>query len=137
MSDPLPIARLHHLSYQVADLERSLAFYRDLLGFRPIARPQMRFSGAWLYRDGLQIHLIADQDFTGTAGPIDSTDDHIAFFAPSLQAVESALHNRQIPYRKNVQSGSGLQQLFFHDPDGRTIECAEYPHHPDTDPPGA
>ena len=29
----MTIVGAHHTCYQVADLERSLAFYRDLLGF--------------------------------------------------------------------------------------------------------
>lgn len=134
MNESLPLAHLHHLSYQVSDLEQSLAFYRDVLGFRPIARPALKFPGAWLYRDGLQIHLLADQGFArGAGGHISSTADHIAFLTPNLARIEAILSGRDVPFRVNIQSGSGLRQVFFHDPDGRTIEFAEYPKHPDCD----
>lgn len=130
MPDPLPVTALHHLSYQVSDLDQSLAFYRDVLGFRPVQRPALRFRGAWLFRHGLQIHLIADQAFAATEKPISSTDDHIAFLVDDLTAVEAHLAQLGVAVRVNIQSGSGLKQVFFHDPDGRTIEMAEYPPTP-------
>ncbi len=128
---PLPTVGLHHLSYSVADVEGCQAFYEQVLGFQALERPAMGFPGAWLLRNGLQIHLIGGQ---GHQPPderaISSRDDHIAFASDDLRAVEQALQAHGVAYRENIQGGSGLRQLFFHDPEGRTIEVAEYPPHP-------
>lgn len=132
MADPLPLQALHHVSIQVTDVPQSVAFYRDVLGFQELQRPNMRFPGAWLIHAGVQLHLIGGQpDFAAEPGEeIRSTDDHLAFHTDQMQRVEEMLQTREIGYRVNIQGGSGLRQIFFHDPDGRTIEVAEYPPHP-------
>ena len=41
------IAQLNHVAIHVADVERSLVFYRDVLRLEPIPRPAFTFPGAW------------------------------------------------------------------------------------------
>jgi len=49
MTYPLPIQSVNHIARVTHDLETSLAFYRDVLGFRHIRRPNFAFPGAWLF----------------------------------------------------------------------------------------
>ena len=42
----MPITRLNHAVLYVRDLTRSVAFYTDVLGFRPVAMTPAGFSGA-------------------------------------------------------------------------------------------
>jgi glyoxylase I family protein len=58
---PLPILHLHHIAISVRDTDASVNFYRDVLGFRPIERPNFDFRGAWLLGYGIQIHIMKAQ----------------------------------------------------------------------------
>lgn len=116
----------HHISREVADVDKSLRFYRDVLGFKEIWRPNFSFDGAWLFNYGVQIHLILGSP-PNRLSEIATRADHVAFHTENLQAVEDRLHEHQIPFRKSVQSHTGVVQLFFHDPDGNHIEVGTYP----------
>lgn len=65
-----------------ANLEASVAFYRDLLGFLVVQRPSSlshsNIEGCWLWRYGLGLHLIQG---TPPARPaqIIPTSDHLSF----------------------------------------------------------
>lgn len=127
---PLPIRSLHHVARVTRHLDESRLFYRDVLGFREMARPQLGFPGAWLFNYGLQIHLIVNQP-TGEgeiAGPaIETRDNHLAFLVDDVDAVESRLMSHGVAYRVNHQTHTGLKQIFFRDPDGHHVEVACYP----------
>jgi catechol 2,3-dioxygenase-like lactoylglutathione lyase family enzyme len=126
MISPLPLRALHHVARLTKRLDASRAFYRDVLGFREIPRPSLRFPGAWLAGYGLQIHLIVDESIEEPAGPIDTRANHLAFHTDDNGAIESLLAEHGVPYRVNVQSDTGLKQLFFRDPDGHHLEVATY-----------
>jgi glyoxylase I family protein len=50
---------LHHVSVLVADTERALHFYRDVLGLAvESSRPDLGYPGAWLQVGDAQIHLL-------------------------------------------------------------------------------
>ena len=125
-AQPLPIESVNHIARVTGDLAASLAFYRDVLGFRPIRRPDFGFPGAWLYNYGVQIHLIA----TGAAGAgnadISIRADHVAFHVSDIERVRELLEEHGIPYKLNYVADTGVMQLFFHDPDGNHIEIGTY-----------
>ncbi len=126
----LPLDSINHLAREVADVDRSVDFYQNVLGFRPIRRPAFHFRGAWLYGYGVQLHIIE-----GTVPPpgpaISPRADHVAFHTSNIEGVESALREYKINYLRNVQGPTGMIQIFFLDPDGNHIEIAHYPEHPD------
>ena len=128
MSEALPIQSVHHISHVTRHLEESRAFYREVMGFRAIKRPDFDFPGAWLYNYGVQIHLIAtNQDETSDSGEIQTRADHVAFHVADTDRVEQLLQERDIPFRTNYVANTGVKQLFFHDPDGNHIEIGTYP----------
>jgi lactoylglutathione lyase len=54
--------QLNHVALHVADIERSAAFYRDVLKLEPIPRPAFTFPGAWFRLGGDQeLHLIGER----------------------------------------------------------------------------
>ena len=130
MSTPLPIRSVNHFARNTGRLEEMKSFYRDVLGFREIARPAFPFPGTWLYNYGLQIHLIVDESGAQAEGEISTRAGHLALHVDDIDAVEQELKNRGIEYRKNEVPLTGVTQLFLHDPDGFHIELGNYPPAP-------
>lgn len=126
MPAPIPIRFAHHVARLTKHLDASRAFYRDVLGFREIPRPNFRFPGAWLCNYGLQIHLIVDTTISDAQGPIQSRDNHLAFEVEDLPTVEKLLQEHGVEFRVNVQDDTGRKQLFFRDPDGHHVEVSLY-----------
>ncbi|MES9901927.1 MAG: VOC family protein [Sedimenticola sp.] len=53
------ITGLHHISLIVADTKRVLGFYQGVLGLLLMEdRPDLGFSGVWLWLGQQQIHLL-------------------------------------------------------------------------------
>src|ERR1700754_1976304 len=76
----MPELLLHHVSLVVTDLERALAFYRDVIGLPQIPRPAIPVPGIWMGCGDRQIHLILYTPGTFRDSPrIDIADAHFAF----------------------------------------------------------
>jgi catechol 2,3-dioxygenase-like lactoylglutathione lyase family enzyme len=116
IADPMLIG-LNHLTLAVADLERSFAFYKDLLGFRPAA---IWNTGAYLALGELWLCLSLDgqrgaapaPDYTHYAFGI-AQDDFAAFRARLLEA-------GVVEWRRNRSEGDSF---YFLDPDGHQLEA--------------
>jgi len=127
----IEIMDLHHISLPVTDLERSRAFYRDVLGLREIARPGFDFQGAWFAVGDRQLHLIVhDQPTLRTRG-IDSHDVHFAVRVKSYRATVAFLESQGYArnareetrrLRGNPAGKAGFPQIFILDPDRHVIE---------------
>ena len=131
MPDPLPIKSVNHVGCLTKRVEQSKAFYRDVLGFHEVSRPDFNVAGAWLYNYGLMIHLIHSDAAGDPDGEIRSRDNHLALHVDDLTAVERLLEQHGIPFRKTEIPDRGIQQIFFQDPDGHHIEIGKYPPTPD------
>ena len=114
------VTGMNHFTVLSSDLERSKAFYMQVLGLTEGFRPSFAFPGAWLYAgDQAILHIMAGKPMPPQpAGVI----DHMAFSAAGLQAAVDTLKQRQIPYDLHRLPGLGVWQLFFHDPDGAKVE---------------
>lgn len=123
---PLPLTAIHHIARETPNVEAMLAFYRDVLGFRQVWRPDFDFEGAWLFNHGVMIHLIHGPS-ANRPGEISTRADHVAFHTPDVAAVEAFLTEHAIPFKKAHVPKTGVTQFFFHDPDGNHIEVATYP----------
>jgi catechol 2,3-dioxygenase-like lactoylglutathione lyase family enzyme len=132
MPEPLPITAVNHVAVTTRQVERSTAFYRDVLGFRPVARPNFDFNGAWLFNYGLMIHIIENQQppVPDADGEIRTRDNHLALHSDDLARTEQLLREHGVPYRKTEIKDRGIKQIFFRDPDGHYIEIGTYPPTP-------
>jgi catechol 2,3-dioxygenase-like lactoylglutathione lyase family enzyme len=130
MPQPLPIKSVNHLGRITTRVDESRAFYRDVLGFREVARPNFDFPGAWLFNYGIMIHLIYNEAATGPVGEIQTRHDHLALHCDDLNVVERLLKEHGVPYRKNVIADRGITQIFCRDPDGHHVEIGTYPSTP-------
>ncbi|WP_031434869.1 VOC family protein [Methylomarinum vadi] len=112
---------LHHASLVVSDTEKSLHFYRDVLGMQQTARPKLPFPGAWLKIGEQQIHLLElDNPDPTTGRPAHGgRDRHVALTVKDLTPVKEALDKADVTYTLSI---SGRQALFCRDPDGNAIE---------------
>jgi glyoxylase I family protein len=117
--------RIHHASVVVADSQRALGFYIDILGMRlDPSRPDLGFPGAWLRVGEQQIHLLELNNPDTVAGrPAHAgRDRHTALQVRGLDELEQRLENAGIPY---TRSRSGRKAIFCRDPDGNGIEFVE------------
>lgn len=120
----IPIQRLNHAVLYVSDLERSVAFYRDLFGFEVIAR---RGPMAFLRAKGSENHhdlgLLALGPKARPA-PRGSTGlYHLAWQLDNVAALKAARATLQKAGAFTGQSDHGAtQSLYGVDPDGNEFE---------------
>jgi catechol 2,3-dioxygenase-like lactoylglutathione lyase family enzyme len=118
----MALAALDHYTINTLDLDATIRFYVDVLGFENGERPPFTFPGAWLYCSGKPVvHLVGDKapEETGT-GAI----DHIAFRAGGLGDFIRRLEDRGVPYSERDVPGVGIHQVFLHDPNGISLEIS-------------
>lgn len=124
------IFAIHHTSVIVAELERALAFYVDLLGLEIAGdRPEMAYNGAWLKVGDQQLHLLElpnPDPCTGRPGHV-GRDRHTAFKVHELDEIEARLQRAGVAF---TRSRSGRRALFCRDPDGNGIELIEVSEFP-------
>jgi lactoylglutathione lyase len=117
----------NHIALYVADLERSTAFYRDVIQAEVIADPFQDDRHVW-FRIGEhnQLHLI------GHGESPDVGNMHIAFSVPSLDDFLGRLKEFGIRHENGKGTASkarmrpdGVKQMYLHDPDGYWIEINE------------
>jgi catechol 2,3-dioxygenase-like lactoylglutathione lyase family enzyme len=111
---------MNHFTILTDDVPGTIAFYGDLLGLAAGPRPPFNFPGAWLYAgDAPILHVIGGQSRAELkAGVI----DHMAFTASGLTETLAKLDARGLAYECRRLIGSGVWQLFFHDPNSARVE---------------
>jgi glyoxylase I family protein len=114
-------AGIHHVSLNIADTERSLAFYCDTLGLASLPRPAFSFAGAWLDAgDGHQVHLIETPNVPPDLG------QHVAFRVSDLDAAIDRI--RDAGFRVGdaaTVADTSIRQAFALDPDGNRVELTQ------------
>jgi glyoxylase I family protein len=121
----MKIQAIHHVSLIVADTNRALKFYCDVLGLSQLERPVLDFQGAWLQvGEGQQIHLLeVENPYAQVPLPEHGgRDRHAAFSISGLAVLAERLGTCGVAYR---MSSSGRKALFCRDPDGNTLEFIE------------
>jgi len=119
------IDAIHHVSLIVADTERALGFYRDLLGLEvDPGRPELGYPGAWLRIGDQQIHLLElpNPDPVEARPAHGGRDRHLAMTVADLDAIAALLKTAGVGYS---MSRSGRRALFTRDPDANALELIE------------
>jgi catechol 2,3-dioxygenase-like lactoylglutathione lyase family enzyme len=111
---------MNHFTILTDDVPRTVAFYGEFLGLAEGYRPPFGFPGAWLYMGGSPIlHIIGGKPRDQLkAGVI----DHMAFSATGLAESLAKLKAADVAHECRQQQGSGVWQVFFHDPNGALVE---------------
>ncbi|MFB9741087.1 VOC family protein [Pseudonocardia sulfidoxydans] len=146
------IARMHHVGIQVADLDRSLAFYEGLLGFEVITR-QVRgeaYAGEVVGYPGVELHLahlrppnssvvIELTEYRGVERtPVDTSTAnpgtaHTCYVVDDVEAVHAALLAAGVrPVSRTIVSpevgiAKGGKVVYVQDPDGVRVELLQPP----------
>ena len=140
MAEPIhPRADVGHIHLKVSDLDRAVAFYRDVLGFEVQQRDR---EAAFLSAGGYHHHVALNTwESRGGPPPPPGTTGlfHVAFRYPDRQALARALA-RLVEHgvRLTGASDHGVSEaLYLRDPDGNGVELyydrpqAEWPRPPD------
>jgi catechol 2,3-dioxygenase-like lactoylglutathione lyase family enzyme len=111
--------------YLVTDVAESLAFYVEHFGFTPVGPSSPAFAAAT--RGGLRLLLSGPLSSAGRAmadgaqpGPGGWNRIHLVY--DDLQAEITRLRAAGVPFRSDVVSGPGGQQILVEDPSGNLVE---------------
>lgn len=150
------ITGIHHTSFTVADMERSLAFYRELLGLEVVFDQEgtaeylariTGFPGARLRIVHLKLpqgsdHVLELMQYREPVGrPVevrtcDPGSAHLCFFTDNIWAdyerlVARGVRVRSEPVPITAGRNRGGWSLYFLDPDGITLELFQRPRLPE------
>jgi catechol 2,3-dioxygenase-like lactoylglutathione lyase family enzyme len=123
----MKIERIDHLNLTVADIARSIAFYKQVLGMEAESMGEHR---AALHFGQQKIHL----DAAKTATPMDGEKRlpaHICFITTeAVPAVMAHLEKCGVPVRMGPGPRAGaigtIQSVYIDDPDQNSIEISSY-----------
>jgi catechol 2,3-dioxygenase-like lactoylglutathione lyase family enzyme len=143
------ISGVAHLSFTVSDLEKSLRFYSDLLGFKvkfetersgPVADtiigiPGVRIKIGMLTLDDFSLELIQYVAPIGKKLNLSTNNvgcAHLAFYVEDIEKVYKSLSQKGINFRSaptQIKEGAlaGWKAVYFYDPDGITLELMQQP----------
>ena len=124
----MPLSHIEHFLLQTADMEKTRAWYVNVLGMRVGPSPDFKFPVFWLYlgdKDVLHVseggarvsenrkrYLGQESQAERGSGVI----DHIAFYGTGLKQMIERLQALGIPFQQRMVNDQGLYQLFLKDP---------------------
>lgn len=122
----ITVKGVDHVAVVVTDLERALAFYRDLLGLKQIPRPESDLKGAYLVcPDGVTIPLLVAKDVVDTTSirhiglAVENRAEAIEILKEHGVRIVRAEPFPPRPGHKAINSSMVL------DPDGNKVEIRE------------
>ena len=144
------ILSTNHTSFTVSDLEWSLSFFRDILGFEVTSkaprdpRAIQHITGveeaevliAYVRAPGHSVELIQylrpDRRAKPQSRPCDVGFAHLAFDVDNVDAAviaaeEYGVRPIAVPYVTNAGPNAGGKVVYLRDPDGITIELIQKP----------
>ncbi len=116
--------------YQVLDVDRTIAFYTERLGFHLDQRSGAVF--ATVSRGDLHL-LLSGPGSSGSRPMPDGRRqepggwNRIVLYVENLDSMLSALQSAGARFRNEVEVGPGGKQIQIEDPDGNPIELHEAP----------
>ena len=136
------IKRIDHIGIMTDDLQKSVEFYTDVLGFsvsRKIDMTEAGLSAVFVEKDGSKIELMKyrgknvpkrsksiEIEVGGSLIPI---NDHITFSVDDIEATVAEIKEKGVAFNlEPIQLEGGMKFASFKDPNGVLIELVEHPH---------
>ncbi len=115
-----------HAMIRVQDLERSIGFYRDLLGLRETGRKEIGDEATLVFlcdeEERRVVELTLNKD--GRSYDLGNQFGHLAFYAADLDGVIRDVERRGLPFRRS-RAELKSRYIFVKDPDGYDIEILQ------------
>jgi glyoxylase I family protein len=126
MAEQITLGPVHHIALRVTQLSRSIAFYKDLFGFQPVAE----LPDVTILSNGALILGLRDQRSAESTDRFDEFRvglDHLSFAVGSREDLDRAvqiLDQCDVPHGEIEDLGSdfGMYVLAFRDPDNIQLE---------------
>jgi catechol 2,3-dioxygenase-like lactoylglutathione lyase family enzyme len=121
------IDRLDHLVLTVADIDRTVAFYRAVLGMRPetfgAGRIALRFGDS-----KINLHQVGKEFEPKARQPVPGSADLCFISADPLEDVLATLAAHGVPVEEGPVERTGatgrLRSVYLRDPDGNLLEIS-------------
>jgi catechol 2,3-dioxygenase-like lactoylglutathione lyase family enzyme len=127
---PVTITGLDHLVLTVADIDRTIAFYQQVLGMRPVTFGHGRRALAF-GPSKINLHQAGHEFSPRAAHPVPGSADLCLVTSTPLDAVLAQLAAAGVPVEEGPVPRTGAQgpmtSVYLRDPDQNLIEVASYP----------
>lgn len=110
---------LNHLTLRIANLDRSIGFYRDLLGFSLRHRGR---TDAYLESGTLWLALLERTGEPPQEGPHGLDHFALSVAGAEFDAAVTELEEHNVPITKGPVTRGAGRSVYFTDPDGLTLE---------------
>ena len=124
MSGPGQVTALDLVFYWVTDLDRAVAFYRDVLGLQPTRRDGGSWAQFELNGRRFALHGV------GEGQPMSPGGATAVFEVADLDAAAGMLATRDIAVVHEGEVEGFARFCSFLDPDGNTVQLIEYAERP-------
>ena len=122
------ISRLLHTRYRVNDLEKTVKFYRDVLGLEEVSRHKSPRGSELVFMKAPASEELIELCYFPDSGPVDVQPDltHLAFEVDDLDAFARELENKGVKLSDGpTKSSSGSVFAFVDAPERYEIELIQ------------
>ncbi len=125
----MEIDRLDHLVLTVADIDRTVAFYRDVLGMEPVVfgggRTALSFG-----RSKINLHQVGREFEPRATRPVAGSADICLVARDPLEVVTAELRAHGVAVEEGPVERTGatgpMVSVYVRDPDGNLVEISNY-----------
>lgn len=126
----MKVRKLLHTRMRVSDIDRTIAFYRDILGLEIVERKTSPRGSHLAFLAAPNSEELIDLCSFPPSGPVTVQEDlvHLAFEVENLDDAIRALNDKGVTITDGpTRTSSGSRFIFIDAPDGYEVELIERP----------